>query len=579
MSLYAALSNPDTVLSLFEVVQTGILVIDKDYQVVLANETAGQILGSKPNCLGDLSKCHELFFNQEEPCLDCPIFDDEIPWPKKKSIIIKNEQGSDVFVKVSMVPREGYTVLNLNDVTRELTLIRNVDLTKRELKAQNILLERKQQEINSERSFLAQLLDHLPDALVTVNSSFSVDMKNSAVKEILPHPDTAQCYEMLGNEGPCEGCPAENGFAAANGLKKSHIVEGQYYTEIFTKAHGNNGLLLFRNTTRQIQLIEQIRDAREALSQKNTIFRNLIQLQTFIQQETDSEKVLDSFFDLLLPVINTSRAVAIINDIRDGSIWQTYRKDVDEEQLKEVTRAYLSRDVQTTKSSLSDVCGLPWEKCTLVDLTGTDMRRVGVVLLPCEYNDEETGLIHLFTEPFGANIQNRLLMRQLEEKANKDPLTGLFNRGYLDRAIEEERDKLDKFGIHYSVVMADVNGLKKANDVYGHEAGDKLILEVSRLMNEQVRSTDIVARTGGDEFIILLTNSTDENSRLFVSRLNEKVFSNAYMSVGDDEQFPVSVSLGTTGSDKYDPEIMMKEADRLMYAAKEAYYETRPRYR
>ncbi len=579
MSLYAALSNPDMVLSLFEVIQTGILVIDKDYQVVLANDAAGRILGSKPNCLGDLSTCYDLFFGKDEPCLDCPIFDEEIPWPKKKSIIIKNEAYGDVFVRVGMIPWEGYTVLNLSDVTRELTLIRNVDLTKRELKAQNILLERKQQEINNEKMVLAGLLDHLPDALVTVDEKFSIDMKNSAVNDILPHPAADKCFEMLGNTAPCENCPAGKGFADADGLKKSHVVNDHYYTEIFTNSQAGNGLLLFRDTTRQIQLIEQIRDTREALSLKNTIFRNLIQLQTFIQQEEDPEVVLNSFFDLLLPVINTENAVAIINDIRDGSIWQTFRKGVDEEQLKEVTRAYLSRDVQTAKCSMCDVHGLTWESCTLVELTGTDQRRIGIVLLPQDYNEEEMELIHLFAEPFGANLQNRLLMRQLEEKANKDPLTGLYNRGYLDKALEEEKAKLTEFNIPYAVVMADVNGLKKANDVYGHEAGDKLILEVSNLFLAQVRTTDVVARTGGDEFILLLTNSTDENANKFVSRLNEKVFSNAYMAVGDGEQFPVSVSLGTAGSDKYDSEIMMKEADRRMYAAKEAYYETRDRYR
>ncbi|MCK5543936.1 MAG: GGDEF domain-containing protein, partial [Desulfobulbaceae bacterium] len=175
-------------------------------------------------------------------------------------------------------------------------------------------------------------------------------------------------------------------------------------------------------------------------------------------------------------------------------------------------------------------------------------------------------------EPFGAYVHNKLLMRKLEEKANTDPMTGLYNRGYLDQAIKEETEKLKKFNIQYSIVMADVNRLKKANDDYGHEAGDNLILTVADLLEKEVRPMDVVARTGGDEFLILLADCNNEGANNFINRLTKKTFHEVSIEVGKNERFPVTVSFGAAGTDKYKPEELIKEADRTMYENKEAFY-------
>ncbi|OIP44092.1 MAG: hypothetical protein AUK28_11090 [Desulfobacterales bacterium CG2_30_60_27] len=577
-TLFSALSNPDTVLALFEVAQTGLIVIDKDYQVVLANEEAGRLIGGKPNCLSNLTTCHELFFGKPAPCADCPVPDATKPWPKTKSIVIKGRDGADQFVKVSMIPWEGYTVLNLHDVTRELNLLRNVDLAKKELRAKNILLERRQQEIAGKTQFLEQLIDHLPDALVTVNETFGIQRKNAAVATILPQADGRKCHELLGSETPCLDCPAALGFDAANGQKKSHVVEGRFFTEIITASPGG-GLLLFRDTTRQIQLIEQIRETRLALTRKNEILSGLVNLGAFMQKATEPQAVIEYFMEMFLPVIKADKAAVIINDIREGNLWFTFQKGLDEETLKGLSRAYLSRDVQSSRIKVYESEFFPWETGVQIDLRGASGKRVGIIVLPTSYSDEDGELTKLFTEPLGADIHNRLLMRQLEEKANTDPLTGLYNRGYLDAVLEEERKKQEEFDIPHAVVEADVNGLKKVNDKYGHEAGDAYILKVTELFKQNVRSSDVVARTGGDEFVILLVDANHASAEQFIARLTVKAFTEVFLPVGDGELFPVTVSFGVAGSDVFAHDMLLKEADRRMYAAKEAFYKTRERYR
>jgi diguanylate cyclase (GGDEF)-like protein len=191
--------------------------------------------------------------------------------------------------------------------------------------------------------------------------------------------------------------------------------------------------------------------------------------------------------------------------------------------------------------------------------------------------DEE--LVRLFSEPFGAFIHNRLLLRQLEEKANTDPLTGLYNRRYLESLLAAERKKCDQFDIPYSVVVVDVNRLKEANDLHGHDAGDRLILTVSERLKSGIRATDAIARIGGDEFLILLADTHEEGARELVERFMGEVFKDAAMEVDNGGMFPVTVSLGVAGSDQVPHDALIQTADKRMYETKLEYYRTHRRYR
>lgn len=101
-----------------------------------------------------------------------------------------------------------------------------------------------------------------------------------------------------------------------------------------------------------------------------------------------------------------------------------------------------------------------------------------------------------------------------------DQLTGLYNR----RFYEEELHRLDKErNLPLSIIMADVNGLKLTNDAFGHIAGDKILMETANIIKEECRSDDIVARVGGDEFIILLPSTSTEEASNIVERINKSI--------------------------------------------------------
>jgi len=554
------------------------MMVDRDFRIIRSSPSALEMIGNGLTSAPAGLTCHQLFYNNDVSCRDCPLAGCIKPFNGFKSLTIQ-DGSKKRFIKNQILSWENFSLFIFQDMTREIDLIRTMELSRKKLTAQIVLLKQKNKKIADRHHLLKDLMDHLPDAVIEVDENFNIRYKNSTVKQITSETNAEKCFQMFGHAGPCDVCPAKFGFISGSGCKKSHCINDRYYTETISPApDGTGGLLLFRNTTRQVMLIEQIRQQQETIKHKNKILSGLVHFGAFMQNESELESVVDFFLEQLLSVVSFNSAVVIVNDIRKGNLWITAQRGVDDSLMKTLARAYLSRDIQTSKTNKIPMGVLPWSETTQIQLSGGNGSKVGLIVLRGHFDDKNE-LIRLYSEPFGAHIHNRLLMRRLEEKANTDAMTGLFNRGFVEQALLEEQLKFENYNIHYSVVVVDVNRLKMANDVYGHEIGDRLLQTVSDLLLQTVRATDIVARTGGDEFLILLTNTPNDRADLFVNRLVNNVFNDVTLKVGANEKFPVTVSAGAAGTDRYPPEKLIKEADRLMYAHKEAYYKTHKRYR
>lgn len=568
-------------LQAFEYVHTGIVLVDSGFRILKVNLAARQLLGTLLSEVASGVTCHMLLQQQAGPCAECPIASRQLLVSAHRSLSIKNRgAGSDRFLKEHFCAWGENYIITLNDVTREILTLRKTDFARKELQAKNILVERHRREASEEKKRLNSLLDLLPEALVLVNGAYRIDRKNRAADENLPTANASTCFGLFGRDEPCEGCPARDGFQNVNGKKTNHLVAGQYFTEEIIKSPDDDGgLLLFRNTTRQIQLIEKIREQQETITLKNDILSSLVSFQAMTQTESDPKNVTDFFLDMFIPVCNASAVSIIITDIRPGSLWFTAQSGFSESQMSMLTRAILStRDGDALSGSFRNEDGST-KDFRQIDILGGDGRRVGLAFIVNMANKEDEDLIQLFFEPMGAYIHNRLLMRQLEERANTDPLTGLYNRGYLDVILMEEKKKHEEYDIPFAVVAADVNRLKQANDEYGHEAGDQLILTVARKLKSAIREMDCVARTGGDEFVVLLANTTHAAAQQVVTRFVGTLFKEVAIDVGDGKQFPVTVSFGASGVDVVAPEELLNDADRRMYESKQAYYGKHKRYR
>jgi diguanylate cyclase (GGDEF)-like protein len=164
-----------------------------------------------------------------------------------------------------------------------------------------------------------------------------------------------------------------------------------------------------------------------------------------------------------------------------------------------------------------------------------------------------------------------------EEKFLTDPLTGIFNRRAFDELSEEEWHRLRGGRSTLSVVYLDVNNFKDINDRLGHEAGDRVLEEVGRILRECSRSTDVVAvpgRIGGDEFGVLLPNTSADEASAFVGRVcRAMVTASEKLSREFREDCSFACSFGVAESAQESAETirgLRKVADSRLYADKKS---------
>jgi two-component system cell cycle response regulator len=162
------------------------------------------------------------------------------------------------------------------------------------------------------------------------------------------------------------------------------------------------------------------------------------------------------------------------------------------------------------------------------------------------------------------------LNQQLEVLSITDGLTKLYNRRYFQEQLLRAFDQSFRYRRPLSVAVIDIDLFKKINDTYGHGTGDKVLEEVSTTLAQSARSTDLVARYGGDEFAIVAPETNASDAYQFAERIRLQIA--AHPIVAGEISIPLTVSIGLTSApdDEFRNAIQMIDAaDRALYLAKE----------
>ncbi|KUK61006.1 MAG: Diguanylate cyclase with PAS/PAC sensor, partial [Synergistales bacterium 57_84] len=173
------------------------------------------------------------------------------------------------------------------------------------------------------------------------------------------------------------------------------------------------------------------------------------------------------------------------------------------------------------------------------------------------------GICREITDRVRAEEELRRLNRELFLAATTDKTTGLSNRQHFDEVLQREIDRSSRYGTPLSLIMIDLDNFKTLNDTKGHIAGDRALSEIARTISENIRSSDVAARWGGDEFI--LTSPADTEQALSLARKLKELLSGL-----DHEGYgPVTGSIGVSTYRKGDDiDSLTRRADHAMYDVK-----------
>ena len=177
---------------------------------------------------------------------------------------------------------------------------------------------------------------------------------------------------------------------------------------------------------------------------------------------------------------------------------------------------------------------------------------------------DEKGAITAYVSS-AKDITSRIHMEEeLKQMAEMDYLTGLYNRIRFESALEYEFNRNRRYGDTFSLVMLDIDHFKLVNDTYGHDAGDTILKTFADLLQNAIRTTDIIARWGGEEFMLLLPNSDTEQARHIAEKLRETIARTPFPKVGH-----MTASLGVCEiKEGFEMSDLLKYVDDALYKAK-----------
>ena len=168
-----------------------------------------------------------------------------------------------------------------------------------------------------------------------------------------------------------------------------------------------------------------------------------------------------------------------------------------------------------------------------------------------------------YSDQLRTNVRDGLKMAVI------DPLTGLYNRRYATQHMQKIVDRAQESGNSFAVMMMDLDKFKLINDTEGHDAGDMVLKEFSHRIQENVRGVDLVARMGGEEFLVVMPDANEMVAKHVSERLRRAVESKPFITAaGVALKITVSIGVAIGQPDEDDPNVLIKQADTALYVAK-----------
>jgi len=192
----------------------------------------------------------------------------------------------------------------------------------------------------------------------------------------------------------------------------------------------------------------------------------------------------------------------------------------------------------------------------------------------CLYSNEKekfkpSKLLKIVLEELRILMRIKWLYSETKFLTITDSLTSLYNRRYFQQALGREFARAKRYNLPLSIVMFDIDHFKKVNDLYGHQFGDKVISGIAKQIKDSIRRTDYICRYGGEEFVLILPETTSSNAVIPIERIREKIESNYFSYNNEDIIVTISAGISSIELKMTSENELVKKADESLYKAKE----------
>ena len=186
------------------------------------------------------------------------------------------------------------------------------------------------------------------------------------------------------------------------------------------------------------------------------------------------------------------------------------------------------------------------------------------------FTARELRLLRIYCNQAAVAIENAIVYERVENLAATDDLTGLFNRRYLEGALERELARADRGSSSLALVLLDIDHFKSFNDTYGHAIGDLVLKKVATTLQRCLRQADVLARFGGEEFVVLLPQVDERGAMESAERIRAALESSGIHPGGPRKRVTVSIGLAMFPCHADSADTLLRAADEALYRAKDA---------
>lgn len=347
------------------------------------------------------------------------------------------------------------------------------------------------------------------------------------------------------------------------------------YEYLSSRMHQN--MMELENYARQMEQLNR------KINEKVEVLESLHNLSKAILTTYDVSAILELVVEKACLFLNSSCAFILLWN-RKGDVIKTSEYKVDGGKIGKIKNLITPKIFQTVGKETGIIT--PAQLNPYVELKEMGMengtispikireRIIGALVLGEKENQEDytrpdIELIRLFCDLTTISVHNAKLYKRLELQANTDGLTNVWNYRYFKMRIAEEMERAKRYERYLSLVIIDVDHFKEFNDQYGHQKGDMVLKGVTKVLRATKRTSDVLARYGGDEFVVILPETDKEGAKSLVERSVENLQKVKFPFLNNDK-VTISAGLATFPNDADTEKQLLEIADKALYKAKGA---------